>query len=92
MKQKATLNKSRTDFNGLKTLADQKIDFSDIPEISPSKFAKGFVRHGLKPVCAKRQLTLRIDHDVQEWFKAQTLGYQTCINTLLRAYKEAHKA
>ncbi len=73
-------------------MKDQDIDFSDIPEISPSKFAKAVVRYGLKPVSGKRQLTLRIDGDVLTWFKAQGHGYQTRINALLRAYMEAHQA
>jgi uncharacterized protein (DUF4415 family) len=42
----------------------------------------------LKPVPCKKQLTLRIDADVVEWYKAQGLGYQTRINALLRAYME----
>jgi uncharacterized protein (DUF4415 family) len=32
---------------------------------------------------------LRIDADVLEWFKAQGTGYQTRINAVLRAYREA---
>ena len=36
----------------------------------------------------KKQLTLRIDADVVEWYKAQGFGYQTRINALLRAYME----
>ncbi|MEH2151667.1 BrnA antitoxin family protein [Nostoc sp.] len=39
----------------------------------------------------KAQVTLRIDSDVLEWFKLQGQGYQTHINTLLRAYMEAHR-
>jgi uncharacterized protein (DUF4415 family) len=36
----------------------------------------------------KAQITLRIDSDVLEWFKGTGKGYQTRINTLLRAYME----
>ena len=35
-------------------------------------------------------MTLRIDTEVLEWFKAQGKGYQTNINNLLKAYMEAH--
>ncbi|MEY2834275.1 MAG: hypothetical protein RLZZ574_3535, partial [Cyanobacteriota bacterium] len=38
----------------------------------------------------KSQVTLRIDSDVLKWFKSQGKGYQTQINSLLRAYMEAH--
>lgn len=69
----------------------QKIDLSDIPEIPPTAFARGLVRKGLKPVGRKAQVTLRIDAEVMDWFRARGRGYQTRINLVLKAYKEAHK-
>ena len=72
-------------------MKDSEIDTSDIPEISPRQFARAVVRRGLKPKPAKAQLTIRVDRDVLAWFRKQGRGYQTQINTLLRAYMEAHK-
>jgi uncharacterized protein (DUF4415 family) len=92
MKKKITSKKSQTDWNRVKSLKDDEIDFSDIPEISPEMFARGIVRRGLKPVARKQQLTIRVDSDVLDWYKRQGQGYQTKINSLLRAYMEAHKA
>jgi uncharacterized protein (DUF4415 family) len=71
-------------------MKDSEIDLSDAPELTPEMFAKAVVRRGLKPASRKRLITLRVDSDVLEWFKAQGRGYQTRINDLLRAYKEAH--
>jgi uncharacterized protein (DUF4415 family) len=71
-------------------MKDEDIDFSDIAPVPPEMFARGIVRRGLKPVIRKRQLTLRMDSDVIEWFKKQGQGYQTKINSLLRAYMEEH--
>ena len=71
-------------------MRDEDIDLSDSPEITPEMFAKAVVRRGLKPTPQKRQVTLRLDSDVLEWFKAHGRGYQTKINALLRAYMEAH--
>ena len=73
-----------------KPMTDEDIDFSDCPEITPEKFAKAVVRQGLPANKNKSQVTLRIDSDVLEWFKSQGKGYQTKINSLLRAYMEAH--
>jgi uncharacterized protein (DUF4415 family) len=53
-------------------------------------FARGLVRKGLKPLARKAQVTLRIDADVIEWFRRRGRGYQTRINSILRAYKDAH--
>jgi uncharacterized protein (DUF4415 family) len=39
----------------------------------------------------KRQLTVRFDQDIIEWFKAQGTGYQTRMNAVLRGYVEAQK-
>ena len=72
-------------------MRDEDIDLSDIPEVTPEIFARGIVRRGLKPVVRKKQLTLRMDSDVIEWFKRQGQGYKTRINSLLRAYMEEHR-
>ena len=53
-------------------------------------FAKAIVRRGLKPRL-KKQITLRVDGDVLEWYKKQGRGYQTKINLLLRAYMNEHQ-
>jgi len=39
----------------------------------------------------KRQLTVRLDGDIIEWFKATGKGYQTRINAVLRSYVETQK-
>jgi len=90
MKKNSASNKSGTDFKRLDAMTDAEIDLSDIPEVTPEMFAKGIVRRGLKPI-TKKQLTLRLDSDLIEWFKEQGQGYQTKMNALLRAYMEEHK-
>jgi uncharacterized protein (DUF4415 family) len=72
-------------------MKDEDIDFSDIPEISPEQFARAIVRRNFEPIPRKKQLTLRMDSDVIDWFKKQGRGYQTKINALLRAYMEEHR-
>ena len=49
----------------------------------------GIVRRGLQPLPSKASISLRVDQDVLEWFKAQGPGYQTRINTVLRAFRDA---
>jgi uncharacterized protein (DUF4415 family) len=39
----------------------------------------------------KATISLRIDAEVLEWFKAQGKGHLTRMNTVLRSYVEAHK-
>ena len=59
------------------------------PEASLKHIVRGIVRRGLKPVPPKASISLRLDADVLEWLKSQGPGYQTRINAILRAFKEA---
>ena len=71
-------------------MKDQDIKItSEHPEADVKHIVRGIVRRGLKPVPAKASVSLRIDADVLEWFKAQGAGYQTRINAILRAYRDA---
>lgn len=92
MNKSHTSNKSLTDWERLDALQDEDIDLSDLPEITPEMFAKAVVQRGLKATRKKQQITIRVDDDVLEWFRSQGRGYQTRINSLLRAYMEAHQA
>jgi uncharacterized protein (DUF4415 family) len=93
MKKKSTTKKSetsQTDWKRIDAMKDEDIDFSDIPEITAEMFARAVRRRNFKPIPRKKQLTLRVDDDVVEWYKRQGPGYQTRINSLLRAYMEEH--
>lgn len=85
------MQQSQTDWKEVDSIEDKDINLSELPEISPEQFATAIVRKGLKPVKAKTQITLRLDTDVLNWFKAQGQGYQTNINALLKAYKDANQ-
>jgi uncharacterized protein (DUF4415 family) len=92
MSKQPTTRKSQTDWARIDAMADEDIDLSDCPEITPEQFAKAVVqRGGLQSPKNKAQVTLRIDNDVLDWFKSQGRGYQTQINRLLRAYMEANQ-
>lgn len=80
----------QTDWKRIDAMKDKDIDFSDIPEVTPEMFARAVLRRNFKPVPRKKQLTLRVDSDVVDWYKKQGRGYQTRINSLLRAYMEEH--
>ena len=59
------------------------------PELDLKHIARVVVRKGLKPVASKRAVSFRVDADVLEWFKAQGPGYQTRMNAVLRAFRDA---
>jgi uncharacterized protein (DUF4415 family) len=59
------------------------------PELNVQHVVRVIARHGLKPAPPKASISLRIDQDVLEWFKSHGPGYQTRINLVLRAFRDA---
>jgi len=59
------------------------------PELDLQQVVRVIRRHGLEPAPPKASVSLRIDRDVLDWFKAQGPGYQTRINIILRAFRDA---
>lgn len=81
--------KSKTDWARLKSGAADVKASPEHPETDVRHIVRGLVRKGLKPLPSKASVSLRVDQDVLEWFKAQGTGYQTRINTVLRAFRDA---
>jgi len=73
----------------LKGMPDEDIDYSDIPP-QPST---GWRRvSDLVPAENKRQITLRLDADVIDFFRSTGRRYQSRINAALRDYVASQKA
>lgn len=87
MNRKSTTNTSRSDWKAVDALTDDDIDTSEIPPLDESFFAQAELRMPR----TKPAITIRLDPDILDWFKAQGKGYQTRINAVLRMYMEARK-
>jgi uncharacterized protein (DUF4415 family) len=81
--------KSKTDWARLKAGSEDAKPASAHPEADVRHIVRGLVRKGLKPLPSKASISLRVDQDVLEWFKGQGTGYQTRINAVLRAFRDA---
>lgn len=68
-------------------MTDAMIDTSDIPPLSDEFFAKATWRMPRPPVA----ITVRVEPDVLEWFKAQGEDFARLMTAALRIYAEAHK-
>ncbi|MBM4276244.1 MAG: BrnA antitoxin family protein [Deltaproteobacteria bacterium] len=77
-----------SDLERLRSLKDEEIDCSDIPELDEAFFEKAVI---MAPK-TKASVCLKLDEEVLAWFKSQGKGYQNRINALLRAYMEAHRS
>jgi len=72
----------------LQEMRDEDIDLSDIPE----QTGGGWRRVSeLVPAENTQQITLRLDADVLEFFRATGRRYQSRINAALREYVNANK-
>lgn len=63
-------------------IPDEVIDTSDIPELDESFFENARLVMPAK----KKTVTMRMDEDVLEWFRAEGKGHLTRMNAVLRAY------
>ncbi len=71
----------------LAALKNRPVDLSDpdAPEITD--WSRAVIGKFYRPI--KKQVTLRLDADMLEWFKAQGGKYQARINQALREYMES---
>jgi uncharacterized protein (DUF4415 family) len=77
--------KIQAEIDALAALPEDQINTDDIPEVRDWSGAK----RGLFYRPIKRQITLRLDADLIDWFNThhgQGEGYQTSINRALREY------
>ena len=84
------LNRDQTDWDRISRLTDKEIDAAikkdpDALAVQPSWMDNAMI---LRPNKAKERLTVRFDADMVEWFKKQGRGYQTRMNSVLRAFYE----
>ena len=90
MKKPSSSKTSKTDWRRVKSMNDRDIRITaEHPELDVNHIARVIVRKGLKPVEAKRSISLRVDAEVLAWFQAQGPGYQTRMNAVLKAFKDA---
>ncbi len=80
---------SKTEGARLKAMRKPAVPTDAHPEADIRHIVRGVVRRGLQPLPPKASISLRLDQDVLEWFKRQGPGYQTRINAVLRAFRDA---
>jgi len=78
--------KQTREIRALARMKDSKINLSDAPELA--HWSRAEVGKFYRPI--KKPLTIRLDADVLAWLKSQGKGYQTRLNSLLRAAMEKH--
>jgi uncharacterized protein (DUF4415 family) len=82
---------SRTDWAAVKAMTEEQLEASiaaDLDDVhEPIEWTQTV--EGMPP--RKRDIHIRIDEDVLDWFRQAGRGYQTRINKVLRAFMESRK-
>jgi uncharacterized protein (DUF4415 family) len=88
-REEARRLKDETDYARLDAMTDEDIAraVADDPDAPPLDI--DWTQAGLVVPPGKDIVTLRLDRDVLDWFRAKGKGYQTRINQVLRAFYEA---
>jgi uncharacterized protein (DUF4415 family) len=87
----------KTDWKRVDALTDEEIERAvrDDPDAAPIVDTEWFKRAKVvipETLPRKELLTIRLDREVIDWFKAQGARYQTRMNAVLRAYVQAHQS
>jgi uncharacterized protein (DUF4415 family) len=85
--------KSQTDWARVRTMKDADIHFTaDAPRTSVEDWADAVAHRGLPVPARKEQIALRVDADVLAWYRAQGAGWQTRMNAVLKAFRDATRS
>jgi uncharacterized protein (DUF4415 family) len=81
---------SKTDWDRLKAMTEEEIEANALADLDAQPTDETFWTEAKvsKPV-KKVSLSVQLDSDVAEWFKALGKDYQGRINAVLKAYKNA---
>lgn len=80
-------DQERAQLEAIAAMPDEQIDYSDAPYLPDAVWIKAITDLPAN----KKQITLRIDTEVLEFFKQTGKRYQSRMNAVLRSYVEAHK-
>jgi uncharacterized protein (DUF4415 family) len=92
VRTRAVVKLGKTDWARVRAMTDEEIEAAaqsdPDAQLTDAEFWKGAK---LVMPDRKQPVTLRLDKDVLEWFKAQGSRYQSRMNAVLRSYMQAHQ-
>ena len=88
--EKRQRGETLSDWERVRSMTEEELEAS-IDHEQEGEFDWETLYVGMPPTIAKKQLTVRFDQDVVDWFREQGPGYQTRMNAVLRSYVEAQR-
>jgi len=90
---KHRMARGQTDWARVRAMKDADIRFTaDAPQTSLAEWADAVAHRGLPVPSRKEQIALRVDADVLAWYRAQGAGWQTRMNAVLKAFRDATRS
>lgn len=79
---------SRTDWERLRRMTDEDIEKATHEDPDTPLLDEAWLRTArlVIPSSEKKQISIRLDEDILDYFRSQGRGYQTRINDVLKAY------
>jgi len=85
MNENNTNKPTKTNLEFLDTMTDDMIDTSDIPPLTEKFFSTAKWR------MPKVKVTVEVESEVLEWFKAQGDNYENYLTAALHIYAQTHR-
>jgi len=84
------ISENGTDWERLRNLSDEEIHAAALADVDALPTNEEFWKNAkLVMPKTKETITIRLDSDVLQWFKANGKNYQTRINSVLSSYMNA---
>jgi uncharacterized protein (DUF4415 family) len=89
----STSRRGKTDWSAVEAMSDEMIEkaVKADPDAAPILDKNWFKRATVVMPERKIPISLRMDREVVEWFKAHGSRYQSRMNAVLKAYMQAHR-
>jgi len=91
IKAKMASGEDRTDWRKANSVTGKKLEASIRADADEIPGEPDWTRAVMGIPAPKDHINIRIDHDVWEWFKTRGKGYQTLMNSVLRAFVKSRQ-
>jgi uncharacterized protein (DUF4415 family) len=81
----------RTDWRKANAITGKKLEASIKADVDDIREEPDWAQAVIGEMVPKDHINVGIDHDVLEWFKANSRGYQTLMNNVLRAFVKSRQ-
>ena len=89
IKAKIARGEDRTDWRKANAVTGKKLEASIRADVDEVQGEPDWTRAVMGIPAPKDHINIRVDHDVLEWFRANGRGYQTLMNSVLRAFVQS---